>query len=69
MKFLCRRVSSESTAQRFAWAAGFAILVACTVIVMMGLREFSAAGSIALLSAVAVAWATVAAQLPKILRS
>ena len=68
-KLLGLRVLSETTARRFGWAAGFVILASCTALVLKALPEFGVAASIGLVSAVALAWVVVGAQLPKVIRA
>ncbi len=66
-KLLRQRVLSEMAARRFGWVAGFVILGSCTALVLMALPEFGVAASVGLVSAVALAWVVVGAQLPKVL--
>jgi len=63
-----RHVVSEMTARRFGWAAGFMVLASCTALVLKALPEFGVAASVGLVSAVALAWVVVGAQLPKVIR-
>jgi hypothetical protein len=68
-KLLRQHVLSEMAARRLGWVAGFAILAGCTALVLRALPEFGVASSIGLVSAVALAWVVLGAQLPKVLRS
>jgi hypothetical protein len=65
---LSRRVASEVTARRFAWAAGFLLLATCTALVLKALPELSVWASIGLVSGVALAWVVIGAQLPRVVR-
>jgi hypothetical protein len=68
-KLFRRQVVSEMTARRVGWAAGFALLASCTALVLKALPEFGVAASVGLVSAVALAWVVVGAQLPKVVRA
>jgi len=65
-KLLRQRVLSEMAARRFGWAAGFVLLASCTALVLKALPEFGVAASVGLVSAIALAWVVVGAQLPKV---
>jgi len=67
-KFLRQHVLSETSARRFGWAAGFALLASCTALVLKALPEFGVAASVSLVSAVALAWVVVGSQFPRVLR-
>ena len=62
---LRQRVLSEMAARRFAWAAGFVILTSSTALVLKALPALGVGASIGLVSAVALAWVVVGAQLPR----
>ena len=68
-KLLRQRVLSEMAARRFGWAAGFALLASCTAMVLKALPEFGVAASVGLVTAVALAWVVVGAQLPRVVRA
>jgi hypothetical protein len=67
-KLLRWRVMSELTAHRFGWGVGLLVLLACTVLVMTMLHEFVFWQRIGLVICVAMAWAVLVSQWPKVLR-
>jgi hypothetical protein len=68
-RLLSWRVSSDATARRCAWGAGFLLLAACTTLVLKMLPEFGVWSSIGLIGSVALAWVVLGAQLPKAVRA
>ena len=65
VKMLRQHVVSEMTARRFAWTAGFLLLVGCTALVLLALPAFGVAASVGLVSAVALAWGVLGVQFPR----
>jgi hypothetical protein len=68
-KLLGRGVLSEVAARRLGWVAGFLVLASCTALVLKALPQFGVEASVGLVSAVALAWVVVGAQLPKAFRA
>jgi hypothetical protein len=68
-KLLRQCVLSEIAACRFGWTAGFVVLASCTALVLKALPEFGVSASVGLVSAIALAWVVVGAQLPKVVRA
>jgi len=66
---LGRSVLSEMAARRLGWAVGFVLLAGCTALVLKALPEFGVAASVGLVTAVALAWVVVGAQLPRVVRA
>jgi len=66
---LRRSVLCEMAARRLGWAVGFVFLAGCTALVLKALPEFGVAASVGLVSAVALAWVVVGAQLPRVVHA